>query len=147
MFNGNKVTKEYYINDYGNQIQNFVESVYLRIREIKYKEKFPVKENLYPGDYITGIASKIIDKDKSKKFENLQECYVELKKLSLTESMNLIKNDLNKLGIKHDNFFSESEIVEKNLVNDAVKYLKDKKYVEEGYLEPPKGESSKDWKN
>ena len=146
LFNGNKVTKEYYINDYGNQIQNFVESVYLRIREIKYKEKFPVKENLYPGDYIIGIASKIIDKDKSKKFENLQECYIELKKSSLTESMNLIKNDLNKLGIKHDNFFSESEIVEKNLVNDAVKYLKDKKYVEEGYLEPPKGESSKDWK-
>ncbi len=146
LFNGNKVTKEYYVNDYGNQIQNFVESVYLRIREIKYREKFPVKENLYPGDYIIGIASRIIDKNKSKKFENLQECYIELKKLSLTESMNLIKNDLNELGIKHDNFFSETEIVEKNLVNDAVKYLKDKKYVEEGYLEPPKGESSKDWK-
>ena len=146
LFNGNKVTKEYYINDYGNQIQNFVESVYLRIREIKYKEKFPVKENLYPGDYIIGIASKIIDKDKSKKFENLQECYKELKKLSLTESMNLIKDDLNKLGIKHDNFFSETEIVEQNLVNKAVKYLKEKKYVEEGYLDPPKGESSKNWK-
>ena len=48
-FNGNKVTKEYYINDYGNQIKNFVESVYLRIKEIKFNEKFPTKENLYPG--------------------------------------------------------------------------------------------------
>ena len=47
LFNGNKVTKEYYINDYGNQIKNFVESVFLRIREIKYKEKFVFKENLY----------------------------------------------------------------------------------------------------
>ena len=46
-FNGNKVTKEYYINDYGNQINNFVESVFLRIREIKYSEKFLLKENLY----------------------------------------------------------------------------------------------------
>ena len=43
-FNGNKVTKEYYINDYGNQIKNFVKSVYLRIREIKYKEKFKMKK-------------------------------------------------------------------------------------------------------
>ena len=47
-FNGNKVIKEYYINDYGNQIKNFVESVFLRIRELKYSEKFPNKENLYP---------------------------------------------------------------------------------------------------
>ena len=55
-FNGNKVVKEYYINDYGNQIKNFVESVYLRIREIKFKEKFSLKENLYPGDYIIEIS-------------------------------------------------------------------------------------------
>ena len=48
-FNGNKVTKEYYINDYGNQINNFVESVHLRIIEIKYKKKFPPKDSLYPG--------------------------------------------------------------------------------------------------
>ena len=48
-FNGNNVTKEYYINDYGNQIKNFAKSVFLRIREIKYKEKFVLRENLYPG--------------------------------------------------------------------------------------------------
>ena len=60
LFNGNKVTKEYYINDYGNQIKNFVETVYLRIREIKFKEKFVLKENLYPGDYIKEIANNII---------------------------------------------------------------------------------------
>ena len=65
-FNGNKVTKEYYINDYGNQIKNFVESVYLRIHEIKYKKNFPKKENLYPGLYIKDIAKKIIDEEKKK---------------------------------------------------------------------------------
>jgi len=48
-FNGNKVTKEYYINDYGNQIKNFVESVYYRIIEIKDNKSFPDNENLYPG--------------------------------------------------------------------------------------------------
>jgi len=62
LFNGNKVIKEYYINDYGNQIKYFVESVFLRIREIKFKEKFILKKNLYPGDYIKEIADKIIKK-------------------------------------------------------------------------------------
>ena len=58
-FNGNKVTKEYYVNDYGNQIKNFIESVYYRIIEIKFKKEFPKKENLYPGLYIKDIAMKI----------------------------------------------------------------------------------------
>ena len=49
IFNGNKVTKEYYINDYGNQIKNFVESVYHRIIEIKKKKSYPNKENIYTG--------------------------------------------------------------------------------------------------
>ena len=62
-FNGNKVTKEYYINDYGNQIKNFVESVHHRIIEIKNKKKFPQKENLYPGLYIKDIATKIIQEN------------------------------------------------------------------------------------
>ena len=66
LFNGNKVTKEYYINDYGNQIKNFVESVYLRIREIKFKKKkFISKKNLYPGDYIKDIAKNIIKNNKN----------------------------------------------------------------------------------
>ena len=82
IFNGNKVTKEYYINDYGNQIKNFVESVYLRIREIKFNEKFPLKENLYPGDYIKEIASNILENHKEVKFDNFKDCFEELKKLS-----------------------------------------------------------------
>ena len=69
-FNGNKVTKEYYINDYGNQIKNFAKSVFLRIREIKYNEKFISKEDLYPGEYIIEIGKKIIDSNKNEKFNN-----------------------------------------------------------------------------
>ena len=145
-FNGNKVTKEYYINDYGNQIKNFTESVFLRIREIKFAEKFPTKKNLYPGTYIIDIAHKILDKNKSMLFNDFDKNFEFLKEKSLTESMELIKNDLNLLGISHDNFFSETELVKKNLVNEAVKKLTDKKFVEEGFLEPPKGESSESWK-
>ena len=145
-FNGNKVTKEYYINDYGNQIKNFVESVFLRIQEIKYKKEFPKKENLYPGLYIKDIAKKISEENPRVDFKDLDENFIFLKAKSLDESMNLIKNDLKQLGIMHDNFFSETEIVEKNLVEKAVTKLKEKNYIEEGYLKPPKGEINENWK-
>ncbi len=146
LFNGNKVIKEYYINDYGNQIKNFVESVYLRIREIKFKEKFILKDNLYPGDYIKEIANEIIKNNENLNIENFANCFEELKRLSLQGSMNLIKDDLKKLGIHHDNFFSESDLIKKDLVNKSLTILKTKNFVEEGYLEPPKGETSKNWK-
>ena len=59
--------------------------------------------------------------------------------------MMLIKNDLHLLGILHDNFFSETELVNRNLVNKAVKKLTDNKFVEEGFLPPPKGEKVENW--
>ena len=146
LFNGNKVIKEYYINDYGNQIKNFVKSVFLRIREIKFKEKFIYKEDLYPGEYVKEIALDIIKDNKGLDFDNFEKSFDGLKKLSLDGSMKLIKDDLKKLGIIHDNFFSETQLIKKNLVNETVKKLQDRNYVEEGFLDPPKGESSKDWK-
>ena len=145
-FNGNKVTKEYYINDYGNQIRNFVESVFFRIQEIKYKKKFPNNDNLYPGLYLKDIAEKIIKEDQNIDFKDFEKNFQFLKEKSLDISMDLIKNDLKQLGITHDNFFSETEIVEKNLVKKAVQKLKEKNYVEEGYLQPPKGEAHNNWK-
>jgi arginyl-tRNA synthetase len=57
---GHDVTKEYYINDYGNQLQLFVKSIYFRILEIVKNEKFPEGDGLYPGDYIIDIANKIL---------------------------------------------------------------------------------------
>ena len=145
-FNGNKVTKEYYINDYGNQIINFTKSVFLRIREIKYNEKFISEKNLYPGDYIIKIGKKIINSYKKENFDNFDHSFDLLKKESLKQSMHLIKSDLKKLGIKHDNFFSETDLVKKKLVDKAVKKLTKNNYVEEGYLDPPKGEIDKSWK-
>ena len=145
-FNGNKVTKEYYINDYGNQIKNFVESVHYRIIEIKNKKPFPNKENLYPGDYIKDIAKNILKDNKNLNFDDFDKNFVILKKKSLEASMNKIKKDIKKLGISHDIFFSETNMVEKNLVKKAVTKLKEKNYVKEGYLDPPKGEAKTNWK-
>ncbi len=146
IFNGNKVTKEYYINDYGSQIRNFVESVHLRIIEIKYKKKFPKKEHLYPGLYIKDIAQQIIKVNTNLDFKDFEKNFEFLKKESLNESMQLIRKDLKLLGIIHDNFFSETEIVNKDLVDKAVNKLKEKKFVEEGFLPAPKGELKKNWK-
>jgi arginyl-tRNA synthetase len=146
VFNGNKVIKEYYINDYGNQIFNFSESVFFRLREIKFKEKFPNKENLYPGDYVIDIANNILKEYPKINLNNFQENFEVLSKESLKHSMNLIKEDLKALGISHDNFVSEKSLVEKNLVEKSIQSLKEKKFVEEGFLNPPKGEENKDWK-
>ena len=97
-FNGNKVVKEYYINDYGNQIKNFVKSVYLRIREIKFGEAFVSNENLYPGSYIKQIAKNILKKNKGIETDNFEKSFRRIKKLSLENSMQLIKSDLNNLA-------------------------------------------------
>ena len=146
IFNGNTVTKEYYINDYGNQIENFTESVFYRLREIKFKEIFIKKQNLYPGDYIIDIAKKILLEFPEIDLSDFKKNFIILSKESLKHSMDLIKNDLKALGISHDNFVSEKTLVEKNLVEKSIQYLKNKKYVEEGYLSPPKGEENKNWK-
>ena len=145
-FNGNNVIKEYYINDYGNQIKNFTKSVYLRIREIKYKEKFIDKKDLYPGEYIKDIAKKIIDNNLQLDFEKFEKFEKILTKESLKHSMDIIKADLSSLGIAHDNFFSESDLVSQNLVSKTIDSLKANNYVEEGFLNPPKGEEIKNWK-
>ena len=146
IFNGNEVTKEYYINDYGNQIINFTKSVYLRLREIKFKEKFINEVNLYPGEYIIDIAKNILIEEPNINLEDFNKIFLKLKKIALNHSMNLIKNDLKALGIKHNNFVSETCLIEKNLVEKSISYLKEKNFVENGYLEPPKGELNKNWK-
>ncbi|CAN1595351.1 ArgS Arginyl-tRNA synthetase [Candidatus Pelagibacterales bacterium] len=144
-FVGNKVVKEYYINDYGNQINQFVKSVYFRILEIKNNSLFPNDQDLYPGKYVVDIAKSILKKNKFSNFYNYDLIFNDLKNLCIEEAMNLIKNDLRKLGIVHDNFVSENYIVNQNLVEKALNILKEKNYVYEGVLEKPKGNEIDDW--
>ena len=146
IFNGNKVTKEFYVNDYGNQIDIFSESVFYRLREVKFNETFPENKNLYPGSYIIDIAKKILKNNPKIKLNNFKKVNKKLAKVSIDHSMNLIKSDLKYLGIKHDKFFYESEIVKKNLIKKSLAKLKKEKLVVEGFLEPPKGEDGFNWK-
>ena len=141
LFNGNKVTKEYYVNDYGNQIINFTKSVYFRIREIKFKEPFPIdNEDLYPGDYLINFAQNIIKSNKNIDFKDYKDISDELTILSVKEALNLIKKNLISLGISHDNFISEKELVLNNEVEKVIEFLKKNKFVFKGKLQAPKGE-------
>ena len=145
IFSGNKVTKEYYVNDYGSQIKNFVTSVYYRILEIIKNEPFPIDKNLYPGDYIIDIAKKIIGDDCIKNFDNFEKIKNKLSLESLKYSIQLIVSNLNLLGVKHDSFVYESKLIDKKMVSKIVKKLKSKNYIYKGKLEAPKGQQTNDW--
>ena len=145
-FNNNIVEKEYYVNDYGNQISHFNYSVYLRIREKLFDEKFPLDNpNLYPGDYLKDIAKNIIKNNKDTNFEHFKDIENHLKKLSINESLNLIKKNLNDLGIKHDNFISETKIVNDKEVEKVIEKLKQSKHVYTGKIKAPEGEDKSKW--
>ena len=146
IFNNHNVTKEYYVNDYGNQIIHFTKSVYFRIREILFKEKFPIdNKDLYPGDYLVDIAKNIIDQNTGIKFDNFENISNDLTKLSVQESLKLIKFNLNNLGISHDNFASETDVVINNEVDQVVDKLQKDNFVYLGKIKAPEGEDSKNW--
>jgi len=140
-FNKHTVYKEYYVNDYGNQIINFAKSIYFRIRELEYNEKFPLNNtDLYPGDYLVDIAKKIIDENKNLDFDNFENIAKQLTILSVSESLVLIKSNLENLGIIHDNFVSETSIVNNNEVQKVIEKLKKENFVYKGKIQAPKGE-------
>jgi len=146
IFNKHDVSKEYYVNDYGNQIINFTKSVYYRIREIIYNEDFP-KDNtdLYPGDYLIDIANNIIKIKNDYKFDNFEHIAKELTLLSVSESLKLIKGNLANLGIIHDKFTSETTIVQNKEVEKVIENLRQKNLIYQGKIKAPKGDNDRGW--
>ena len=146
IFNKHDVSKEYYVNDYGNQIINFTKSVYFRAREILYDEKFPSDNiDLYPGDYLIDIAKNITSNNKNLTFDKFENISKELALLSVSESLKLIKANLESLGIIHDSFMSETSIVNAKEVEKVIIKLKNKNLVYEGKIKAPAGESDDKW--
>ena len=145
-FNQHKVYKEYYVNDYGNQILSFTKSVYLRIREILNGEKFPIDDpDLYPGDYLIEIAKNIIAENKDIKFNSFENVSAKLTSLAILQSLILIKSNLKNLGIIHDNFQSETEIVNNNEVQNVIDKLKKNNFVYIGKIKAPVDENKNNW--
>ena len=145
-FHGHSVDREYYVNDHGNQILHFSKSVFLRIREILNNEPFPQNESdLYPGDYLIDIAKNIIQQEKDLKFEDFNKISKKLTLLSVEESLKLIKINLKNLGITHNKFTSEREIVEKKEVEKVIDKLKKNNFVFEGKIDAPVKEKNENW--
>tara|TARA_Y100001970_G_C14226087_1_gene855765 strand:+ start:534 stop:2267 length:1734 start_codon:yes stop_codon:yes gene_type:complete len=146
LFNKHDVNKEYYVNDYGNQIIFFSKSVFFRIREILYSEPFPQdNSDLYPGDYIIDIAKSIIQTNKNIKFDTFEDISQLLTDLSVAESIKIIKFNLKNLGITHDKFISEKDLVKKKEVENTINNLKKNNFIYEGKIKAPEGEKNINW--
>ncbi|MDC1077512.1 arginine--tRNA ligase [Candidatus Pelagibacter sp.] len=146
LFNNHKVTKEYYVNDYGNQIINFTKSVYFRICEVKYNETFPSENpDLYPGDYLIDFANNIITSNKDLNFDKYEDISEKLTALSIEQALLLIKKNLKSLGIKHDSFVSEKNIVQNKEVENVINFLESNNFVYKGKIKAPEGEDNKNW--
>ena len=145
-FNNNSVSKEYYVNDHGNQIFHFTYSVFLRIREKMFQEKFPIdNKDLYPGDYLKDIAENIIVKKKDLDFSDYEKIKDKLKIIVVEESLRLIKKNLQDLGINHDNFISETQIVNDQEVEKVINKLKDNNFIYTGKIKAPLKENINEW--
>ena len=147
-FSGYDVTKEYYVNDAGEQVANLARSVYKRYLEILEGLKFEYGADLYPGEYLIPVAKKIINKY-GKKFVGKDELdWIDLfKKISTDHLIDNIKSDLAKLGIKHDNFIYEQSLLNSGLIEKIVSILRKKNLIYEGELDPPKGKLKDTWKS
>ncbi len=146
LFNQHKVTKEYYVNDYGNQIINFTKSVFYRIKEIVFNEPFPSNnEDLYPGDYLIDFAQNIINSNKEIDFNDFDKISDQLTALAIEEALKLIKKNLNSLGIQHDNFISEKELVTNQEVKKVIDFLQKKNFVYKGRIKAPVDEDKDQW--
>ena len=146
LFNNHKVTKEYYVNDYGNQIINFTKSVYFRIREVKFSEIFPSDNpDLYPGDYLIDFANNIITSNSDLNYDAYEDISEKLTALSIEQALLLIKRNLKSLGINHDSFVSEKKIVLNKEVESVINFLETNNFVYKGKIKAPAGEDNKDW--
>ncbi len=155
---GYDVTKEYYMNDYGVQINTLLKSIQFRYEQQFGKHKDEnVPEGCYPGEYLVDYAKELA-KEFGNKYVGIseEEFYSLFKQKAVDAMMNIITSNLKLLGLKYDSFVSESDLINKNKIAEALDYLKTKSavvidtngemqnlsYIYEGYLEAPKGGSA-----
>lgn len=143
---GYSVTKEYYINDAGAQVDVLAQSAYLRYQEARGKNIGNIPEGLYPGEYLKVVGESFAASHEDDYMEATQDEWLPvMREFALDSMMTLIKNDLLALDIEHDVFTSEKSIVESGAVDKAIAQLERDGLVYRGVLEPPKGKLPDDW--
>ena len=145
-FAGPKVTREYYVNDAGGQVDVLARSVHLRYREALGEAVGEVPEGLYPGDYLIPVATELAAEfgDKYAKAPE-GEWLVLFRTRAVAAMLVMIKSDLALLGIHHDLFSSEAELQAAGKPEEAEKWLRAHDLVYDGQLEAPKGKTIEDW--
>ena len=143
---GFKVTREYYINDAGNQVEQLVKSVWYRVCEGLGEKLPPMEEDMYPGSYLTAVSETLI-KAHGRDILSMKgkARHTLVRTTTLSMMMDMIKDDLAALGIRHDVFFSEESLLRDGSLEKAIAYLRDKDLVYEGVLESPKGKVVEDF--
>ena len=149
-FAGYEVTREYYINDAGAQVDVLARSAYLRYREALGEDIGAIPEGLYPGDYLKPVGQALAAEHGDKLLTVPETAWLPVVRAkSVAMMMDMIKEDLAALAIRHDVFFSERSLVEtgNNRVAETVDYLRAKGDVYEGRLPPPKGKPVEDYED
>lgn len=145
-FCGFKVTREYYVNDAGTQVDTLARSALLRYREALGEKGITIPDGLYPGEYLKDVGRALQTRyQDSLKGQPEAVTLPIVRSFAIDAIMHGIKSDLTDLGIQIDKYSSELELVKKGSVDAAIKTLEERKFVYRGVLEPPKGQLSDDW--
>ncbi|MBD2842543.1 arginine--tRNA ligase [Erythrobacter rubeus] len=144
-FAGHKVTREYYINDAGGQVDVLARSAHLRYREALGEDIGEIPEGLYPGDYLKPIGEYLAKELGDKQLGEPEEEWLPYFRAEAVEKMmDLIKSDLAMLGIHHDVFSSEAALHLAGKPDEAEAWLRAHDLVYDGVLEAPKGKAPPD---
>jgi arginyl-tRNA synthetase len=140
------VCREYYINDAGGQIGVLADSAFLRYREALGEEIGEIPEGLYPGDYLVPVGRALAADhgDKLLSMESSERNDI-VRAAAVDAMMDLIRGDLDALGIEHEVFFSERELHQSGKIDTTLTQLENKDLIYVGVLEPPKGKTPDDW--
>lgn len=155
-FSGFDVTREYYINDAGAQVDMLARSAYLRYREALGEAIGDIPEGLYPGDYLKPVGQLIADRFQDRLLNQPEHEWLPVVRMIAIDCMMVsIREDLLALGISQDRFFSERSLTHQenttgksiDFVGDTIAWLRKEGHVYEGRLPPPKGAPIEDWED
>ena len=143
---GARVTREYYLNDAGAQVDALARSVYLRYREALGETVAEFVSGLYPGEYLCPVGAALAKRDGGKWLTAPEEEWLDqVREFAIAAMMANIRADLARLDIRHDAFFSERELHRDGLVQTTLEALEVRGLVYTGVLEAPKGKQPEHW--
>lgn len=145
-FSGHKVIREYYVNDAGGQVDVLARSVHLRYLEALGRDIGDIPPGLYPGDYLVPVGKALAEEYQDRFADQDEgEWLILFREKAVAAMLDMIRDDLQLLGIKHDVFASEAELQAAGKPAEAEAFLRAKDLVFDGVLEAPKGKTLEDW--